>query len=43
MKSKRTQSNNAPSAFSRFAKWAARVTGQPLTFDLALPIILIWH
>ena len=28
--------------FSRFAKWTARVTGRPLTFALAVAMILIW-
>jgi len=34
-----TKSN---SWFTRFAKWAARATGRPETFGLAVTIILIW-
>ena len=29
-------------AFGRFANWAARATGRPLTFTLALVAIVIW-
>jgi len=29
-------------AFGRFANWAARATGRPWTFALALTIILVW-
>jgi low affinity Fe/Cu permease len=28
--------------FTRFAKWAARATGQPLAFMLAAAIIIVW-
>ncbi|TLY49108.1 MAG: low affinity iron permease family protein [Gammaproteobacteria bacterium] len=28
--------------FGRFANWAARATGRPLTFALALAVILVW-
>lgn len=28
--------------FSRFAKWTARATGRPMTFCLALAVIIIW-
>lgn len=28
--------------YSRFAKWAARVSGQPVTFSLALGLIVVW-
>lgn len=28
--------------YSRFAKWAARASGQPLTFTLALGLIVVW-
>jgi low affinity Fe/Cu permease len=28
--------------FTHFAKWAARATGRPVTFVLAVAIILIW-
>jgi low affinity Fe/Cu permease len=34
-----TKSN---SWFTRFAKWAARATGRPETFGIAVAIILIW-
>ena len=30
------------STFSHFAKWIARVSGQPMTFGLALFIIIVW-
>ncbi len=30
------------SLFTRFAKWAARATGQPITFSLAVTLIVIW-
>ncbi len=30
------------STFSRFARWTARVSGQPTTFGLALLIIVVW-
>jgi low affinity Fe/Cu permease len=29
-------------AFGRFATWAARATGRPLTFVLALAVVLAW-
>jgi len=28
--------------FTRFAKWTARMTGKPLTFAIAVAIILVW-
>lgn len=31
-----------PSWFTRAAKWASRATGRPLTFMLALGVILLW-
>jgi low affinity Fe/Cu permease len=31
-----------PSWFTRVAKWASRTAGRPLTFMLALAVILIW-
>ena len=34
--------NRPQSTFSRFAKWTARVSGQPTTFGLALLVIVIW-
>ncbi len=34
--------NRAQSTFSRFAKWIARESGQPMTFGLALLIIVVW-
>jgi low affinity Fe/Cu permease len=34
--------NYLPSRFDRLAKWAARVTGRPLTFLLAVTILLVW-
>ena len=30
------------SRFTRFAKWAARATGRPVTFVIAVAIILMW-
>jgi low affinity Fe/Cu permease len=30
------------SLFTRFAKWTARASGRPVTFALALMVILIW-
>lgn len=30
------------SLFTRFAKWTAHVTGRPVTFALALTVILVW-
>ena len=34
--------NRTQSTFSRFAKWTARISGQPMTFGLALLIIVAW-
>lgn len=31
-----------PSWFTRAAKWASRATGRPITFILAVSVILIW-
>jgi low affinity Fe/Cu permease len=28
--------------FTQFAKWSARVTGRPITFGLAVTIIIVW-
>ena len=36
------KNNPYQSAFSRFAKWTARMSGHPTTFGLALIIILTW-
>ncbi len=33
---------NRNSRFSRFSKWAAHATGHPLTFLLAIAVIVIW-
>ena len=30
------------SLFTRFSKWTARATGNPLTFAVALSVIIIW-
>src|SRR5262245_17223411 len=30
------------SRFSNFAKWTARVTGRPVTFTVAVAIIVVW-
>jgi low affinity Fe/Cu permease len=30
------------SSFGRFAKWTAKATGNPVTFALALGIVLVW-
>jgi len=30
------------SKFSRFSRWASRITGRPLAFNLAIAVILIW-
>ncbi len=32
----------SPSFFNRFAKWTARATGKPITFALAIAIVVIW-
>lgn len=31
-----------PSTFVRFARWAARASGQPATFAMAVAVVLIW-
>ncbi len=31
-----------PSRFKRLAKWASRTTGRPVTFVLAVAIIVVW-
>ncbi len=36
------QNNKPQSGFTRFARWTARVAGQPATFGLAVLIILLW-
>jgi low affinity Fe/Cu permease len=36
------QSTKSISWFTRFAKWAARATGRPGIFALAVAVILIW-
>jgi low affinity Fe/Cu permease len=36
------QNNKTQSAFTRFARWTAHITGQPSTFGLALMIIVLW-
>jgi low affinity Fe/Cu permease len=36
------QATKSKSGFTRFAKWAARATGRPITFVIAVGIILIW-
>jgi low affinity Fe/Cu permease len=36
------QSTKSKSWFTHFAKWTARVSGRPLTFVVALAIILAW-
>jgi low affinity Fe/Cu permease len=36
------KNNTYQSAFSRFAKWTARMSGHPMTFGLALLVILTW-
>ncbi|HVZ35693.1 MAG TPA: low affinity iron permease family protein [Polyangiaceae bacterium] len=33
---------NRHSLFTRFAQWTSRATGRPITFTLALAIIVIW-
>jgi low affinity Fe/Cu permease len=33
---------NSASWFTRFAKWAARATGRPVTFALAVVVIVAW-
>ena len=32
----------SPSRFDRLAKWSARVTGRPLTFLLAVLVLVVW-
>lgn len=39
---KRRNHPSSVSGFTRFAKWASRMTGRPGTFLLAVAIILIW-
>ena len=29
-------------SFDRFARWASRVTGQPVTFGLAMLVLVVW-
>lgn len=31
-----------PSWFSHFAKWSARASGRPITFNMAIGVIVIW-
>lgn len=31
-----------PRTFSRFAKWAARITGRTSSFSIAVSVILVW-
>ncbi|MFT3896410.1 MAG: low affinity iron permease family protein [Thermomonas sp.] len=33
---------SASSLFNRMAKWAARFTGRPLCFGLAIAVVLVW-
>src|SRR5215207_5505327 len=33
---------NSRSRFTRFAKWTAHATGRPLTFFLAVAVIVVW-
>jgi low affinity Fe/Cu permease len=33
---------NRKSLFNRFAKWAARATGHPIAFLLAVAVIVVW-
>src|SRR3954464_1757233 len=32
----------AKSSFTRFAKWTARASGRPVTFSLAVGVIVVW-
>src|SRR5512136_3124631 len=32
----------SPSFFNRFAKWTARATGKPVTFALAIAVVIAW-
>jgi low affinity Fe/Cu permease len=36
------KSNKTPSKFSHFAKWTASMAGKPITFWVAVLIILLW-
>jgi low affinity Fe/Cu permease len=42
MKVSRQRKGTAAAAFSRFANWAAHATGRPLTFMLALSVVVVW-
>lgn len=33
---------NKSSLFTRFAKWTARITGRPITFALAVLLLIVW-
>lgn len=39
---KRRNSRHSLSGFTRFAKWASRMTGRPGTFFLAVAVIIVW-
>jgi low affinity Fe/Cu permease len=39
---KRRNNPNSVSGFTRFAKWASRMTGRPGTFLLAAAVIIVW-
>jgi low affinity Fe/Cu permease len=41
-KEKEMQTLKTTSKFTRFAKSTARITGQPITFSIAVAIIIVW-
>jgi len=42
MKASRERKATPGAAFTRFANWAAHATGRPLTFMLALSVVVVW-
>jgi low affinity Fe/Cu permease len=34
--------SNSVSFFTKFAKWTAKMSGRPMTFALALAVIIVW-
>jgi low affinity Fe/Cu permease len=42
MRASRERKESPVAAFTRFANWAARATGRPLTFMLALSVVAVW-
>src|SRR3954454_713086 len=42
MRVSRERTKSPAAAFTRFANWAAHATGRPLTFMLALSVVVVW-